>query len=347
MRQLLIIGFIILNCAGFSQSSSCNGNDYNRANPRDFLNEVHDLRIDGQYDSIISRIETELIKDSVIKPYHYHQLSCYYALKRNYNKSFMNLYKALHYKLSINDVLTDTDIELLYNLPEWKNVKDTIIAIYLRKNLNITDASLSLKLWQMGIEDQRYRTLRGNNKRFNLIRGSSEYDSMSEVYSNKIKNNLSFIKELVHNKKWPLYSEVGNEAGDAAFLIVQHSGNIRLIKRALKLIKIAVRNDEASKSSYVMMLDRYLMYKKKKQIYGTQARRYSKGIDKNGKSIIGKMFLWPIEDEINVSKRRKEMGMNSIQENSKRLGIEYEYIPEHETMKCKTLVKFLKKNSLE
>ena len=139
----------------------------------------------------------------------------------------------------------------------------------------------------------------------------------------------------------------GDGAGDAAFLIVQHSGDNRLTKRALKLIKIAVKNDEASKSSYAMMLDRYLMHKGKKQIYGTQAIAYSKGVDGNGKPIMGKRFLWPIEDEINVEKRRKEMGMNSIEDNSKKLGVEYEYIPEYETMKCKSLVKLLKENSLK
>ena len=199
----------------------------------------------------------------------------------------------------------------------------------------------------MGVEDQRYRTLGWNNKRYNLVKNSLKYDSISEIYSNKVKYNLSFIKNLVRNKKWPLYSEVGKESGDAAFLIIQHSGNTRLIKRALKLIKIAINNNEASKSNYAMMLDRYLMLKKKKQIYGTQVIAYSKGVNEKGEAIMAERFLWPIDDEINVNKRREEMGMNSIEEYSKVLGVEYEYIPEYETMKCKTLVKLLKKNSLK
>jgi len=347
MRQILIIVFLILYSNVFSQSSKCNRNDFNRANPRFFLAEVHDLRINGQYDSILSLLDTRTKEDTVIEPFYYHQYACFYALKKNYTESFKNLYKALHFGIFINDVLTDTDIELLYNHSEWSIIKDTISAIYLRNNPHITDTSLSLNLWQMGIEDQRYRTLGRNNKRCNLIKGSLEYDSISEIHNNKIKANRFFIKELIRKKKWPLYSQVGQEAGDAAFLIVQHSGDNRLTKRALKLIEIAVKNDEASKSSYAMMLDRYLMHKGRKQIYGTQAITYSKGVDDNGKPIMGKTFLWPIDDEFNVNKRRKEMGMSSIEENAKRLGVEYKYISNYETMKCKPLVKLLKENSLK
>ena len=111
MRQLLIICFLFLNFLGFSQNPTCNIDDSRRANPIFFLEEVRDLRMVGQYDSIISIIKTRIVKDIVIKPYYYHQLSCYYALKKNYNESFKNLYKALHFGVSINDVLTDTDIE--------------------------------------------------------------------------------------------------------------------------------------------------------------------------------------------------------------------------------------------
>ncbi len=346
MKRFLIIFFLLLSYFSFSQSRSCYIGVSNRANPGAFLREVYDLRKDNKYDSIISILQVRMVEDSVVKPYYHHQLACYYALKKDYDKSFANLHKALSLGISINDVLTDTDIELLYNEPEWKNVKNRIYEIYLKNNPNILDTNLSLKLWEFGIEDQRYRTLMANNKRYDLEKNSLEYDSISKAYNQKIKEAFSFVKSLVHHKKWPLYSEVGKEAGEAAFLIIQHSGNNRLTKKALKLIEVAVKKGEASKPSYALMLDRYLMHKHKKQIYGSQAISYSNGVDENGKVIMGKHFLWPIEDEVNVNKRRKEMGMNSIEENSKRFGIDYKYNPEYDKIKCRKLVKLLRDNSM-
>lgn len=347
-RTIIIFLFsLIVSNTIFSQNHSSYLNNINRANPREFLNEVYELRKNKQYDSIVSLIKHKIEHDTISKPYYYHQLACFYALKKDYKKASEQLFIALDSGIQINDVLTDTDVELLQNQSEWKSIKDTITSIYLRNNPNITDTSLSLKLWKIGIEDQRYRTLMRNNKRYDLKENTNEFDSISELYSIKIKNNLSFIKKLVKNKKWPLFSTVGKEAGEAAFLVVQHSGSNNLTKRALKLIENAVKKNEVSKSSYAMMIDRYLMNKNKKQIYGTQLRGRSKGMDEKGKVIYGRYFHYPIEDEKNVNKRREEMGMPTIEEYAKRFDVKYQYHPEYENMSCKKLYKYLIVESLK
>lgn len=343
MKYLFVTAFLLISCLGYSQLTSCSSDAADRANPRLFLMEVEELRMAGQYDSIIAIVESRIEEGCEVLPYYYHQLACFHALKKNYDESIENVLKAVDAGVSINDVLTDTDIELLYTLPGWTRVEDTIAARYLRDNPGITDIDLSLKLWRMGIEDQRYRTLKQNNKKYGRGEGLLPYSSMSTFHEKKEKENLSFVKDLVRKGRWPLYSQVGKEAGDAAFLIVQHSGDQRLTKQALPLVEKAAKMDEASKRNYALMLDRYLMHQNKKQIYGSQASCYSKSIDQSGNLIMGEKFLWPIEDEINVNARRKEMGMNSIEENSKRLGVEYKYDPAHETMTCKELIKIERK----
>ncbi len=336
MKQIMAFGFFLITQISISQNLTCNINANIRANPRSFLIEMQDLRMNQQYDSVISIIQTRIEKDTIIKPYYFHQLACYYALKKNYDEAFKKLYLAINSGVFINDILSDTDIELLYGLAEWNNVKDTITSIYLKNNPNITNEDLSVKLWLMGIEDQRYRTLASNNKNTNLAHLSKERENYQ-----KTDNNLRFIKELVKSKSWPLYSEVGQEAGDAAFLIVQHSGESVLTRKALKLLEVAVKNNEASKENYAMMLDRYLMHKKKKQIYGTQVVSHSVGTDVNGEFVMGDYFIFPIENEKLVNERRKEMGMGTIEDNAKRFKIEYKYNPEYETISCKKLLKLL------
>ncbi len=89
---------------------------------------------------------------------------------------------------------------------------------------------------------------------------------------------------------------------------------------------------------YAWIIDRYLMNKNKKQVYGTQF--YAIGKIENGVYKRGKSILWPIEDEKNVNSRRKEIGINiTIEEDIKRQGIEYIYTPEYEDMSVRKILK--------
>jgi hypothetical protein len=54
-----------------------------------------------------------------------------------------------------------------------------------------------------------------------------------------------------------------------------------------------------------MMKDRSLMYNKKEQIWGTQAKGMSV-INKETNKIRWVFFIWPIADPARVNKRRKE-----------------------------------------
>lgn len=91
---------------------------------------------------------------------------------------------------------------------------------------------------------------------------------------------------------------------------------------------------EANGRSFAMMLDRYLMHKNKKQVYGTQLVQY-RIRDKKSENY-GKMSdwgFWPIEDEKNVNSRRESIRMQPIEEYAKQVGINYKYLPENEDRK--------------
>ncbi len=85
---------------------------------------------------------------------------------------------------------------------------------------------------------------------------------------------------------------------DAIWLGLQHSTK-EIRKKYFSYIEKAVKNGDLSKQQYALMKDKILMDEGKPQIYGSQ-------ID-NGK-------LYKLKDPINVNERRKEMGMEPIED---------------------------------
>lgn len=62
------------------------------------------------------------------------------------------------------------------------------------------------------------------------------------------------------------------------------------------------------------MLDRYLMYQGKEQLYGTQVRNYG----------AQPRFVWPIQNPARVNQRRQQAGFtNIVEENAAALGASY------------------------
>ena len=84
----------------------------------------------------------------------------------------------------------------------------------------------------------------------------------------------------------------------------------------------AVVEKEANPNYYAMMIDRYLMENKKKQLYGTQLRGKTEVV--NGEFVAKDYYLYTLEDEPNVNKRRAELGLKPLEEELKtKWGIDY------------------------
>jgi hypothetical protein len=76
----------------------------------------------------------------------------------------------------------------------------------------------------------------------------------------------------------------------------------------LPLLEKAVKQGEASGKDLAYLTDRLLVADMKKQLYGTQFTMKD-----------GELVPSPIEDEANVDKRRKELGMETMAEYTKAL----------------------------
>jgi hypothetical protein len=118
------------------------------------------------------------------------------------------------------------------------------------------------------------------------------------------RRNTERMKEIVDRHGWPGKSLVGVDGAHAAWLLVQHADHDRPFqKRCLVLLAEAVKKGEATGIDLAYLTDRVRVGDKQKQLYGTQLR-----------TVDGKEVPEPIEDEANVDKRRKEIGLPPLAE---------------------------------
>jgi hypothetical protein len=120
------------------------------------------------------------------------------------------------------------------------------------------------------------------------------------------RNNTKRMKEIVDKHGWPGKSLVGEDGAQSAWLLVQHADADRdFQKHCLTLMKAAPKG-EVSSQNLAYLTDRVLVGEKKKQLYGTQFHQRD-----------GELVPQPIEDEVNVDKRRKEVGLQPLAEYKK------------------------------
>lgn len=131
-------------------------------------------------------------------------------------------------------------------------------------------------------------------------------------------SNLVFVEDVISKFGYPGKTLVGEETGAAAWNVIQHSAKI---DKYLGLIKKAATKKELPFKLYAMMYDRYLVEHKTAQIYGTQISMLHL---KNGES---GWFVYPIKNPGKTNKLRRKAGFDqSVEENAKRLDVEYRVI---------------------
>lgn len=321
MNLRLLLAILLTNYC-FSQTDSI------------YLKTIDSLRLQKKYDLIINLINAN-IKSSVDQGNKTYQRACYYALLNDTNNAFKDIYTSLKLGLTPETVITESDFNSIHGLVNWHNLIDTLIEQNLSKEQNIKDKKLATELWLMYVEDQRYRTYFKNNKKDSPVDTSKYYPFEFTDNQNEVLRTKRII-EIIKTYGWPKYSEIGKTAGNSVFFIIQHS-DPKTLKKYFPLFESAVKENEASKKLYAMMLDRKLMHEGKKQIYGTQLQARGKTI--KGKYVQTPLRLWPVENEKNLNVRRLEIGLNPIEEYVKEFGVSYEYNPDNDSKSVKQIIK--------
>ena len=132
--------------------------------------------------------------------------------------------------------------------------------------------------------------------------------------------NLKRVEKIIAIYGYPGKSLVGEPTNEATWYIVQHS---KKIEKYFPLIEEAAKKKEISFTLFAMMQDRYLTQQGKEQIYGTQGQGKQITNKETGKQEFF-TYISPIQNPEKVNELRKKAGFTStVEENAKRMGIEY------------------------
>jgi len=162
----------------------------------------------------------------------------------------------------------------------------------MRMENRVTSPKLRLRLIAMAKTDQEMRN--------NAIYNKEEWDQTLD------EKHAKALRRIVVQYGWPTISMVGSEASSDAWLIAQHADHdLSFQKECLVLLK-NVATGEIALDNIAYLEDRVLTAERKPQLYGTQFQ--GMGLD---------LRPQPIEDEIHVDERRKQMGLGSLEEYTK------------------------------
>jgi hypothetical protein len=162
--------------------------------------------------------------------------------------------------------------------------------------------ALKTELLSMAAEDLRVREELAHDG--TLFQGYPP--RMREVH----ERNAARLHAVLEECGWPGRSVVGDEAADAAWLILQHSiGNPDLQRLGLSMLEAAAAAGEARMVQVAMLEDRIRCNEGKGQRYGTQFDWDEEGL----------LSPLPIDDETNVDKRRSEVGLAPLDEEIRRI----------------------------
>lgn len=134
---------------------------------------------------------------------------------------------------------------------------------------------------------------------------SNNYNQEMEALHN---SNAKKLRQIMRKIGFPTSDKVGEEASNAAWLIIQHAiGQPDFMREAAGLLKKAVDKGKASPIKLAYLTDRIAVFEGGLQRFGTQF-----DWDENGE-----MNPSPFDDLTKVNQRRKALDLNTLEEQIK------------------------------
>jgi len=184
-----------------------------------------------------------------------------------------------------------------------------------RSRVETADADLSAESSDAELRrvlEEAFKTDQQVRKALTRAMESGDPDSVRAVVEQMRqtdRKNQRIVGKILDRHGWLPASRIGRRAADGLFFIVQHS-SVETIEEFLPQLQMLARRGEARTTHAAMMEDRLLMYRGRKQIYGTQSCR-------------GR--IWPIADVAGVNERRAKAGFDlTVEQNARRLGATFD-----------------------
>ncbi len=131
--------------------------------------------------------------------------------------------------------------------------------------------------------------------------GKGYNEEMKQLHN----RNAEILNEIIDKIGYPTIDKVGEEANEAAWLIIQHSiGQPHFMRKCVKLLERAVIENKRNTINLAYLTDRIASFEGKPQLYGTQ-------FDWNEN---GELSPNRFDDLTKVNQRRKSIGLNTLEE---------------------------------
>lgn len=174
-----------------------------------------------------------------------------------------------------------------------------------------TNAGLRTLLSRLYTEDQKLR------KEYVTVEqqygwGSKEAKDFRSRIGQANAAQLRVVDSLISKHGYPGRALVGQPLDQVAFMVIQQSNDRAVHEKYLPIVTEAAMKGQLDRASVAFLTDQVKVQKGEKQIYGTQVRINNAG----GRT------LYPIEDESNIDRLRKEMDLEPLSAYRKRMGVE-------------------------
>ena len=197
---------------------------------------------------------------------------------------------------------------LIQPIQDFMRTVITIIFLCIGLNLNLfaqtvtEKLALKNKIDSMFYDDQFWR------KEYIKVskKEHSDYDreTIEDKWSATDSLNEMKAKDIIKKYGYPGYNLIG-EISDRFWAIIQHcDDDLPFQERVLTLMKKEVDKSNANKSNYAYLVDRVLVSRHQKQVYGTQLH-----ID----TITHISSPFPLKYSNEVNKLRKQMGLEPLE----------------------------------
>lgn len=128
-----------------------------------------------------------------------------------------------------------------------------------------------------------------------------------EAYKDSVfRTHKDQLEKIYETYGYPGFDLVGEKGSDHFWLMVQHCDfDPTFQQKILNAMKPHLKKNNANKTNYAYLVDRVNSNTGKKIVYGTQVQYHPE---------THQAMSLPLEDSLNVNKRRAEMGLESLEE---------------------------------
>jgi hypothetical protein len=308
-RSFFVLGYSLCCFAVFSQARFVPDSNYLKHTA-----DAFNLQVKGMFkEAALAYDSAFIISGGKAKPLDLYNAAFAWIALGNKNRAFDHLEKAV-FEYGFDDIEKLQREGELFGLSKdnrWDKLLQTV-----KKNKEQREAKLDKdlveKLKLVFHEDQQLRLqLDSVQKKFGF--DSKETGELWKVINYKDSQNLVVVKEIIDTKGWLGDDELGDQGNTTLFLVIQHADSATQ-EKYLPVLLQAVKEGKAKPHQLALLEDRTRTNKGQKQIYGSQVFQDPS---------TNKLIFFPIEDEINVNKRRASIGLGPLEEYAKLFGIEY------------------------